>query len=255
MTDLSELQNRFYNQFKEELKTKHLRQKVLIIHLAIEFWINKILTYKLNNPVVSEFTSHLNFHKRYTLAKDLGLLNADNLYDDSIDQNVLKKLKRSMRDKGKAVLQEIKAKEEGNPINPGKEGEFSFLYIDGEGTLQNNIVIINQLRNLYAHNFFIDTDELKQKADSLQPVFNSDKWLTDYKDKIEFIGANTVFLLLDLYIQYRGHLIIVLDEDQGIVREYKGSGKFIFAYHFKKPSVWAEIKGINIKAKTFKRIE
>ncbi len=245
-----EFDEEFNTQFLNEIKSGNIRQKVLIIHLAIEYWINEILKIKLEDLRIANFIlENLTFYKKYELLKKMDLLNPDNIYDKRINENIIKSIKNSMKNTGISVLQEIETR----PKNRKKEGQFSFFLICSNDGILNNITILNKLRNKYAHQLLIDENNIKELAKNLQPIFNSDIWVLDYKEKIDIIGANTVFLLKYLYLHYSGHLNFEYDESKGIVLHFRGPGKFSWIYHFKIPSTWNKIERIKVEAKGTKK--
>ncbi len=243
--DHYEFDEKFNNKFISELKGKNIRQKMLIIHLALEYWINRILKIRVKDEKIFEFLiNNLNFYKKFELLKKLDLLNPDNIYDKEISKNIIKKIKIKMKNEGKSILKEIIT----NTTDRKREGEFIFFLICSSEGIINNIAVLNKLRNKYAHYFFVDKKEIDKLANNLQPVFNSDIWILDHKEKIEIIGANTVFLLKYLYLHHSNHLTFIYDKIKGLQLHFKGTGKFNWIYHFKIPSTWKKIKQLKIEA-------
>ena len=151
--DHYEFDEKFNNKFISELKGKNIRQKMLIIHLALEYWINRILKIRVKDEKIFEFLiNNLNFYKKFELLKKLDLLNPDNIYDKEISKNIIKKIKIKMKNEGKSILKEIIT----NTTDRKREGEFIFFLICSSEGIINNIAVLNKLRNKYAHYFFVD---------------------------------------------------------------------------------------------------
>jgi len=215
-----------------------------------EFIINKYITLKLEKKGTFIYIDNKKFIQCNYLLLHIPINEVDkfdniaSIDEAKISKNIIKKIKIKMKNEGKSILKEIIT----NTTDRKREGEFIFFLICSSEGIINNIAVLNKLRNKYAHYFFVDKKEIDKLANNLQPVFNSDIWILDHKEKIEIIGANTVFLLKYLYLHYSNHLTFIYDKIKGLQLHFKGTGKFNWIYHFKIPSTWKKIKQLKIEA-------
>ena len=131
------------------------------------------------------------------------------------------------------ILNKIK---EDNTLPSGKLFSFVPFLIANKNTLLSNIRLINSIRNIYVHRFFVEDDIIQQKALQLKTVFNSDIWLEETNNRIEIIGANTAYLLSYLNLNYQRKFDIIEEDEIRLTMRLIGISSTNF--HFKVPPHW-----------------
>ncbi|MEE9377291.1 MAG: hypothetical protein V3V33_04565 [Candidatus Lokiarchaeia archaeon] len=227
----------FNENFIEEITKLTIRQKILVIHVAIEYLVNQIIKLKLiKSSAVDDILRILTFHNKFKLLKENNLLDPECLFDPSIEKQKVQKTIDQRKKEGYRELEILNRINKDNALPSDKLFSFIPFLIADKNTLLSNIRVINSIRNVYVHKFFVEEDTIREKALQLNPVFNSDIWLQEYSSKIEIIGANTAYLLSYLILNYQGKFSLIEDDEIGLTMQLIGISSI--NYHFKIPPHW-----------------